>query len=102
MLTMRYTETLIYYDGILSFVGKIPEGMSFLCIEVEDSPQVFLCVPVSFKQLRKDMDYWSLFQHPAIKEWYTAHIGDWEEDIELQPTNRDEIPDDWFPGKEPE
>lgn len=99
-------ETLVWYDGPQLAVLRAEDGQKYLSIWVDEKGDdlIYLCVPVSEKELKDYKDYQAPdtpynipIIYVAATRFYTNSYEDFDSDTYLlKPINKEDIPKDWW------
>ena len=101
---IRYTRTIVYYDGILLFEAEDPIGGTYLASHVEPVPRgerylVVGCRPDDLRLFRHGaIELRSLLQESAEYGWYLADLTNTERPMAIRDQGYEIIPEKYLPG----
>ncbi len=102
---IRYTKTLVFYDGILLFEAKDPIGGTYLASHVKPVPKgdrylLVGCRPEDLRMLRQGaIEPRSLMQESAEYGWFLADLTSTERPLDILDQGFESIPEKHLPGE---
>ena len=82
MKSIRYTNTLVYYDGVQVFAAEDTDGDRYVGVMVGNTGEAdhYLIVATAPEPLRKfyagELDLRTLLKESSSNDWYTALVSD--------------------------
>ncbi|KJU84908.1 hypothetical protein MBAV_002899 [Candidatus Magnetobacterium bavaricum] len=105
-LSIRYIESLLFYDIPQVFVGEDQAGCLYMCYPLSDEADGwrYFCTPVS----RKNIDDFrfgktslrDIFLESRTKDYYTCNIMDFSQNFIPMELYTKDITEDILPGKD--
>ena len=91
MKSIRYTNTLVYYDGVQVFAAQDTDGDRYVGVMVGNTGEAdhYLIVATAPEPLREfyagELDLRTLLKESSSKNWYTALVSDdFKEPVSLE------------------
>ena len=104
MKTIKYTRTLVYYDGVQVFTGRDANGDHYIgaMVDATDDADRYLVTSVAEERLHKfyagKLDLRTLFLESSASGWYTASVNDdFEQPLSLEQRHESILETDYLP-----
>jgi len=101
---LRYSDTLLYYDGVQLFSAADGGGQDYVCllVECDIAKDKYLCVPISPAQLGElcqgELDVRQAFSIVKRNGAFIVETGDVPARLfPIRPIGAEEVPEWWLP-----